>query len=68
MKNDIKHIGWPLPTEIFHPHSCFAMPKDEAVCELLNINLTCYSCGKLIKRNPTEKKQINPPVKRYWMK
>jgi len=63
-----KHIGFPLPTEMFHPHTCFALPKEEAICELLQINLKCHSCGKLMKRYPKEKKPINPPVKRYWMK
>jgi len=64
----MKHIGFPLPTEMFLPHQCFALPKDRAICELLQINLRCYSCGKLIKRPVKEKREINPPIKRYWMK
>ena len=64
----MKHIGFPLPTEMFAPHSCFALPKDEAMCELLQINLRCHSCGKIMKRAVKEKKEINPPIKRYWMK
>ena len=64
----MKHVGFPLPTEMFAPHTCFALPKDEAICELLQINLKCYSCGNLIKRPVKEKKEINPPIKRYWMK
>lgn len=63
-----KHIGYPLPTEMFHPHSCFSMPKDEAMSELLQIPLRCYSCNKIMKRYPKDKKPINPPIKRYWMK
>ena len=64
----MKHVGFPLPTEMFLPHQCFALPKDEAICELLQINLKCYSCGKLIKRPVKEKREVNPPIKRYWMK
>ncbi len=61
----MKHIGFPLPTEMFHPHTCFALPKDEAICELLQIPLKCYSCGKIIKRYEKTKRTINPPVKRF---
>jgi hypothetical protein len=53
---------------MFHPHQCFALPKDEAICELLQINLKCHSCGKFMKRYPKDKKPINPPVHRAWMK
>jgi hypothetical protein len=64
----MKHIGFPLPTEMFHPHQCFSLPKEEAICELLEINLKCHSCGKLIKRPVKEKREVNPQIKRYWMK
>lgn len=62
----MKHIGFPLPSEMFHPHTyCWAMEKDEQMCELLQIPLRCHVCNKVIKRYEKSKRQINPPVKRF---
>tara|TARA_Y100000389_G_C17119567_1_gene344743 strand:+ start:437 stop:592 length:156 start_codon:yes stop_codon:yes gene_type:complete len=47
-----KHIGFPLPPEMFHPHLyCVASEKDEAMCKLLNIPLRCMVCNKVIKQD-----------------
>ncbi len=55
--NPKNHIGFPLPPAMFHPHTyCWAMPKDEAMCELLNLPLKCAVCGKTIKTNKLERK------------
>ena len=60
------HIGFPLPPEMFHPHTyCWALPKDEAMSELLQIPLKCYVCNKVIKRYEKSKREINPPFKGY---
>ena len=61
-----KHIGFPLPPDMFHPHTyCWAMPQDEAMSELLQIPLKCHVCKKVIKRYEKSKRQINPPFEGY---
>jgi len=51
----IKHIGYPLPSEMFHPHLyCWAMPEDEVASRLLDIPLKCRVCGKIINEKDME--------------
>lgn len=46
-----KHIGFPLPSEMFHPHLyCVATEQDKAMCELLDIPLKCMVCGKVMEK------------------
>ena len=54
MTEKIKHIGYPLPSEMFHPKSESKenFKKHEAICDLLDIDLTCPYCKEvLIKAN-----------------
>ena len=54
MTEKTKHIGYPLPSEMFHPKSESKenFKKHEAICDLLDIDLTCPYCKEvLIKAN-----------------
>lgn len=52
MVEDSKHVGFPLPSEMFHPHTyCWDMPADEIACKLLDIPRKCAVCGKVIEEN-----------------
>ena len=47
----MKHIGFPLPSEMFHPHLyCWDLPDEEVACKLLDIPRKCKVCGKTIKK------------------
>ena len=54
----MKHVGFPLPSEMFSP----VPPSDEswekhvAITELLDIPLKCPHCKKTLKKKPLEKK------------
>ncbi len=50
------HIGFPLPSEMFHPHTyCWDMPENETACRLLDIPRKCHVCNKIIKDERTKK-------------
>ena len=43
------HIGFPLPSEMFHPHTyCWDMPENETACRLLDIPRKCHVCNKIL--------------------
>ena len=50
-----KHIGFAVPSEMFHPHTyCWDMPADEIACKLLDIPRKCAVCGKIIKEEKND--------------
>ena len=50
-----KPIGFPLPSEMFHPHTyCWDMPADEIACKLLDIPRKCAVCGKIIEEEKND--------------
>ena len=55
MVEESKHIGFPLPSEMFHPHTyCWDMPADEIACKLLDIPRKCAVCGKIIEEEKND--------------
>jgi len=55
---DTKHIGYPLPSEMFHGTVREDFVKHEAISELLDIDLKCPYCEKtLLTANERNKKR-----------
>ena len=55
-----QHIGYPLPSEMFHPNSKSEVnfKKHEAISELLDIDLKCPHCNEiLVKANERKEKR-----------
>jgi hypothetical protein len=50
---DTKHVGFPLPSEMFHDSDIINnvdFVKHEAISELLEIPLKCPHCGEVLKK------------------
>ncbi len=54
----MKHVGFPLPSEMFAPvpPSDKEWEKHVAITKLLDIPLKCPHCKKTLKKKPLEKK------------
>ena len=55
-----KHVGYPVPTEMWNkmeeqPKEDFV--KHQAICNLLDIDLTCPHCNKLLERADERKER-----------
>lgn len=61
MSDDSKHIGYPLPSEMFHTDIIPTVDIDEewrkhtAYSELLDIPLKCPHCNTVLKTNDRNK-------------
>ncbi len=55
-----KHVGYPVPTEMWN--SMEEQPKEDflkhqAICDLLDIDLTCPHCNKILIKADERKEQ-----------
>ena len=54
-----KHVGFPLPSEMFHTQEEKDFEYEEKIAELLEIPLKCPYCSKVLKRYNNDKKNLH---------
>lgn len=54
-----KHLGFPLPSEMFHQkeEKKIDFKKHQAICDLLDIDLTCPHCEETLIKADERRKQ-----------
>ena len=54
-----KHIGYPLPSEMFHQKEKVKedFSKHQAICDLLDIDLTCPHCKEVLLKASERKEK-----------
>ena len=60
MVEKVKHIGYPLPSEMFHDSEVIKredFAKHSAICDLLDIDLTCPYCKEILIKADERRKQ-----------